>query len=336
MFKINNIFNVLSQKAKEAGITEEQINIVSNLKEQAEQAVEQVQEQLAPEAPTTEGPIVEEEEEEIPMLSPEEINAIINSPAIEESPVAEQPIKEEPIMTEPKQPENVVAQPPLAPQQEAMVQTLMTAGVTRDVAIAQLQALAGIPTEAPTIKAPTTETPTVEQPKKEEKKMKETKPWFKRAVGRMTMFDKQALIVELIREKTGETNPEIKAEIQKEIDRLRTEEGRFEKMKAYIGKAKGWTIDATGKVAEALYLTGDYAGKGASNVTKVTGKAIQGVGNGIAKTGEFVVDQADNVGKIAEAPFKLTGDIINTANGTGKRKEDSTPSTKKPIIYKKK
>jgi len=85
------------------------------------------------------------------------------------------------------------------------------------------------------------------------------KPWFKRAVERMELCKKSHLIGGLAITKAESTDEKEKQEIEAEIKRLLGEEGdkRFEKMKEFIAKTKGWTIDATGKVAELWYLTDD-------------------------------------------------------------------------------
>lgn len=164
------------------------------------------------------------------------------------------------------------------------------------------------------------EQPKVEAPVKEEpKKEKPMKAWFKRASEKLSFSNKTVLVANLYTEKRNAETEAEKAEIQKFIDRLQNDEGFYKsKVEPVVAKLKGWSIDASGKVADALYVTGDYAGKGASGLTKVVGKTTKMVGEGIVKTGEFVEDHAQDVGKLVEAPFKLAGDAINVVNGTKK------------------
>lgn len=153
-------------------------------------------------------------------------------------------------------------------------------------------------------------------PKKEEKKMKQ---WFQNASSKLSFSSKEVLIANLIGEKLKAETEEEKQEIQKFIDKLENDEGFYKrKVEPAVAKVKGWTVDTTGKVADTLYLAGDYTEKGTSGLTAAIGKGTQLVGKGIVKTGEFVEDNADKVGKVAAAPFKISGDAIKVMNGTKK------------------
>jgi hypothetical protein len=202
-------------------------------------------------------------------------------------------------------------------EQEALIAALMAGGVTREMAIAQMNALAGMNPAAPAPTAPVTPQP--EAPKAEGKGVK-VKSWFKNAVDKMNVSTKATLISELTKQKLTTKDAAEKAEIEAELAKLRGEGGdaRFEKMKGYIANVKGWSVDASGKVADALYVTGDYAEKATSGATKLVGKATKSVGEAIVKTGEFIEEGAETVGKVARMPMDAAGDLINVANGTKK------------------
>jgi len=258
---------------------------------------------------------------------------VTNQPAADETTVAETTTKEETTMT------NTT----LTAEQEQLVKALMVTGVTREMAITQMKAIAAMSVEAPqeavVTEEPAQETPAVEvveeapvvEAKKEEEAVekKETKSWFKAAVAKMNILSKNNLMSELIMLKVETKDPEVKKEIELEIEKLKGEEGdaRFDKMKGFISTSKGWAVDASGKVADALYVAGDYTEKGATGLTKMTGKATKMVGEQIVKAGQFIEDNAETVGKAARMPMDLAGDTINLVNGT-KQFPKSSKSTK--------
>lgn len=143
------------------------------------------------------------------------------------------------------------------------------------------------------------------------------KVWFKEAANKLTSNNKEILIGNLIIERLRAKTEEEKQDINNFINRLENEEGFYKaKVEPKVVQMKGWTVDATGKVADTLYLSGEYANKGAQGLTKAVGKTTQAIGKGIVKTGEFVEEHSSDVGKVAEAPFKAAGHAINIANGT--------------------
>ena len=166
-------------------------------------------------------------------------------------------------------------------------------------------------------------------------KMKDIKEWFKKAADRFTLHsDKDHLIATLAAQKykDGVTDAE-KAEIDAFIKKLQEDKDNTlwdKKVLPAVAKLKGWTIDGTGKLADTLYVTGEYANKGATGLTKVTGSAVVKVGQAVVKIGEFVEEHAGDVGKLVESPFKLTGDAIKTLNGQGTGKPEEKPATETP------
>lgn len=183
------------------------------------------------------------------------------------------------------------------------------------------------PKEAPVQETPSEQAPVEQAPVEativQETKMDKVKGWFRSASEKLSFSSKDVLAANLVMEKIHAKTQEEKDEIQAFIDRLtnKDSEGFYkEKVEPAVAKIKGWSIDGSVKLADSVYLVGDYAGKGATGLTKAVGKTTQLVGEGITKTGKFVEDNADTVGKVVESPFKLTGDAINTLNGTKKSK----------------
>jgi hypothetical protein len=178
-------------------------------------------------------------------------------------------------------------------------------------------------------KEPAKEKPSNKQENKSEKQERKPKAWFKRAVEKMKRNKKSELISQLLILKHESKDEKEKAEIEAEIKKLMSKDGdaRFAKMKDFIAKTKGWTIDATGKVAELSYLSGDYTEKGAAQATKLTGKVVEKAGEFIEVTGQqvkkggqFITKHSEDVGKAARIPFDLIGDAINVLNGTKKKR----------------
>lgn len=200
---------------------------------------------------------------------------------------------------------------------------LISQGVAPLDAVTQAQAQINAQSVEPVIVTPQKEEAPVAPKQEEAQEVKVAKrPWFKRATDKMFVSDKDVLIGNLVVEKMNAKTKEEKAEIEKLIVKLETKESFYaEKVEPFLAKSKGWAVGTSGKVADGLYLTGEYTNKGASGLTKAIGK-------GIAVTGEFIEGQAPNVGKVVEAPFKLAGDAINIVNGTKKMPKPTHSTTK--------
>lgn len=224
---------------------------------------------------------------------------------------------------------------------EQVIATLMATGLTKEQATAAANAALAAPVETvvehaaqavyiekapvqapPVVETPVAPAPVAEAPVEEPKVA--GRPWFKRIMNRMMVSDKELMINHLSMEKYRATSEQDKNEIQDLINKLETQESFYvEKVEPFLIKTKGWAVDSTGKLADGLYLTGEYAGKGASGLTKVVGKGTQLVGKGIVIAGEAIEDAAPVVGKVVEAPFRFVGDTVNVINGT---KEMPKPS----------
>lgn len=166
----------------------------------------------------------------------------------------------------------------------------------------------------PTQEAPVEKAPIEEAPAKEVKVA--NKPWYKRASEKLKVSDKDLLMGYLLLEKAQAKTAEEKEEIQGFILKIQSKESFYkDKVEPALAKSKGWAIDSSGKISDTLYLTGEYVNKGASGLTKAIGKTTQMVGKGIIVAGEAIEGAAPAVGKIVEAPFKLTGDTVEVLAG---------------------
>lgn len=200
---------------------------------------------------------------------------------------------------------------------------LIADGVSPVDAVAQAQAQMNAGTVKPIAVAPIEEAPI-----KEVKVA--NKQWFNRAANRLFVSDKKLLMAYLRMELRKSTSESEKQEIQTFIDKLENKESFYkEKVEPLLAKSKGWAVDSSGKIADTLYLTGEYANKGASGLTKAVGKTTQMVGKGIVVAGEAIEGAAPAVGKIVEAPFKLTGDTVEVL--AGKKEMPKPKKTTKPV-----
>lgn len=201
---------------------------------------------------------------------------------------------------------------------KAVVDRLVAVGLTEQQAVDA--AVAMVQGSTSTEETPVVEEAVIEEAVVEEVAKKEPKAWFKKAVDNMTLPTKGDLLSRLIFLQLEEsTSDKMKEEIQKEIDKLQAEDGdkRFARlMNLYIIKSKGWTVEATGKVAEISYLLGDNVEKGGTRFVKCVGKGIEWSGEQVVKAGQFTQKHSDKAGKALAAPFRITGDTINVLNGT--------------------
>lgn len=289
---LNNLFNRINT------ILGEELGAVKNNRRYEEEVV-------IIDAEYTE--VQEEATKEVPVLE---------APATEDRPVADTNTKEEKHVVEEKKQEF---------DEEGLVATLIASGVDPEVAKATAANVAQQKKEA------AKEEPTKKEEKEVEKK-DNAKPWFKRAVDKLTAPRKNAFIGQLAMQKAQSKDPKEQAEIQAEIDKLTAEGGdeRFKKlMNGYIIKAKGWTVDASGQIAEFAYLTGDGVEKFTTKATKAVGKGMQWTGEKITSGGKSVENNAEKAGKVARKPFDAVGDGINVLNGNKKVSMPKSSKNKK-------
>lgn len=248
-------------------------------------------------------------EETTEPLTQEELNELLadSVEAAREAGVAEEKIlkSDEEIktfMTETKEEEKVVEKEQEFNQEELML-SLIASGVDPEVARLTAANVAKQKTEVKPV-----------EKKKEENTVGNPKPWFKKAVDNLSLPRKVAFIGELTIQQIDAKDKAESDEIQKEIDRLKSDKGddRFEVlMNSYIIPTKKWTITESGKIAEFAYLTGDGVQKGVAGITRGMGKATKWTGDKIAKGGEKIENNAEKVGKVAAKPFHAAGKGID-------------------------
>lgn len=199
--------------------------------------------------------------------------------------------------------------------QEELTKILITSGVDPEVAKVTAANVAKQKAEEKA-EEPTVEEPvTTEEPEAEVPTITLTpRPWFERAVKALAVPRKVALIGELTMQQIDSEDETESDEIQKEIDRLKSDKGddRFQVlMNGYIVEAKGWKVTESGKLADFAYLTGDVTQKGVATVTGAVGKATTWTGEKIAKGGNALQDNATKAGVIARKPADAVGKVFD-------------------------
>jgi hypothetical protein len=142
---------------------------------------------------------------------------------------------------------------------------------------------------------------------------KEMKQWLKEAIEKLTSYDKQDLIGILTLKKLASKDEKEKAEIEKFVGQLQSENGDsiWNSMKGHVVSIKGWTITATGRVADTIYLLGEYGGSMTEGAFNLAGDALIAAGN-------MLKGAAPTAGKVVSTPINMVGDAINILNGTKK------------------